>query len=56
MLQNDRNIFQQPMGGQILQPGKINTPGIIEQTDPEKFATHQTTESMLGLLSGLGNK
>lgn len=55
-LGNDSNIFQQPLGGQVLQRGKINAPGLIEQDDPEKYLTQRTTESMLGLLTGLGNK
>lgn len=56
-LGNDANIFQQPMGGQVLQRGKINDPGLIEQVDPEKMLTERTTESILGvLIPQLGNK
>jgi hypothetical protein len=56
VLANDSNIFQQPMGGQVLQPGKINNPGVIEHEDPEVQFTARTTESIFGLLTGLGNK
>ena len=55
-LGNDSNIFQQPLGGQVLQRGKINEPGIIAQTDPEKEMTERTSDTMLGMLTGLGNK
>lgn len=56
VLGNKSNIFEQPLGGQVLQPGKINDPGLIEELEPEKMLTKVTTETTFGLLSGLGNR
>lgn len=56
MLNQSRNSFNQSLDGYILQPSIINRPPDPEIVPPMPQKTTVTSESILGMLTGLGSK